>query len=75
MSDGGKVYVGNKIDLLACLLDCSEYHSDALVLSTVIIDVAVNAQMQKFIVVKDFDDHGFHSIHFNIQFQNAVLGT
>ena len=45
LSDGGNLHLGNKIDLLACLIDRSEYQCDAPVISTVIIDGAVIAQM------------------------------
>ena len=41
LSDGGKLNLGNKIDLLACVIDRSEYQSDAPVISTMIIDGAV----------------------------------
>ena len=40
LSDGGKPHLGNKVDLLACLVDQSEYQSDTPVITIVIIDGA-----------------------------------
>ena len=69
LSDGGKLHLGNKIDLLECLIDRYEYQSDAPVISTIIIDGAVIAQMQKPTVAKNFERMNrvlrFHSICFN----------
>ena len=55
MSDGGKLHLGNKIDLLACLIGHYEYQSDVPVISTIIIDGAVIAQMRKPTVAKNFE--------------------
>ena len=67
LSDGGKLYLGNKIDLLACLIDRTEYQSDAVVMITIITDGAVIVQMLKLAVVKNFEwwicFSDFHSIH------------
>ena len=53
MSDGGKLYLGNKIDLLACLIDRTEYQSDAVVMITIITDGAVIVQMLKLAILND----------------------
>ena len=55
MSDGGKLHLCN---LLACLIDHSEYQSDASVISAVMIKEAVIAQMWKPAVVQKFDEYG-----------------
>ena len=67
LSDGGKLHLGNKSDLLACLIDQYEYQSDTPVISNVIIDGAFIVQMLKPAAVKNFDEYAsqdFHSIHF-----------
>ena len=75
LSDGGKLYLGNKIDLLACLLDWSEYQSDAVVMITIITDGAVIVHMLKLAVVKNFEwwicfSDSFHTLI--IQFENVI---
>ena len=55
LSDGGKLHLCNP---LACLIDRSEYQSNAPVISAVIIKGAVIAQMWKPAVVQKFDEYG-----------------
>ena len=53
LSDGGKLHLVSKNDLLACLIGHCEYQSDAPVLSTIIIDGAVIAEMWKPTILKE----------------------
>ena len=74
LSDGGKLHLGNKSDLLACLIDQSEYQSDTPVISNVIIDGAVIVQMLKPAAVKNFDEYASQIFipYILLQFQNAT---
>ena len=74
LSDGGKLHLGNKSDLLACLIDQSEYQSDTPVISNVIIDGAVIVQMLKPAVVKNFDEYASQIFipYILLQLQNAT---
>ena len=58
-SDGCQLHLDNKSDLLAyaCLIDDSEYQSDALVICNVIIDGAIIVQTLKPAAVKNFDEY------------------
>ena len=71
MSDGGKLHLGNKSNLLACLIDHSEYQSDAPVISNVIIDGAFTVLKLKPATVKNFDEYAslIFMLHLLLQFQ------
>jgi len=55
LSDGGGIYLGTKIDLLACLQDASDSQCDAPVVGAITIDGTVIVQMLKPATVKNFD--------------------
>ena len=73
LSDGGKLHLGTKSDLLACLIDHSGCQSDAPVISSIIIDGAVIVQMLKPVAVKNFDEYASQIFipYILLQFQNA----
>ena len=66
--------MGNKSYLLACLIDQSEYQSDAPVISNVIIDRAVIVQMLEPAAVKNFDEYASQIFipYTLLQFQNVT---
>ena len=73
MSDGGKLHLGNKSNLLACLIDHSEYQSDAPVISNIIIDGAFIVLKLKPATVKNFDEYAslIFMLYILLQFQYA----
>ena len=73
LSDGSKLHLDTKSDLLACLIDHSECQSDAPVISSIIIDGAVITQMLKPVAVKNFGEYAFQIFipYILLQFQNA----
>lgn len=57
LSDGGKLHLGAKSDLLACLEDLSEPQSEAPSVTSVVLDGAVIVQMLKPGAAKTFRDY------------------
>ena len=73
MCDGSKLHLGNKTNLLACLIDHSEYQSDAPVISNVIIDGGFIVLKLKPATVKNFDEYAslIFMLYILLQFQYA----
>ena len=73
LSDDGKLHLGTKSGLLACLKGHSECQSDAPVINSIIIDGAVIVQMLKPAAVKNFDEYASQIFipYILLQFQNA----
>lgn len=57
LSDGGNLHLGNKSDLLICLKDFSDNHSETPTVSSVSVDGAAIVQMLKPAAVKNFAEY------------------